>query len=81
MSPSIQQIKSAVRGQWSGILIDAGLPAECLEPGGHHAHFAVVMIDSAPRKMSMIPERCSAETASTIHRRSSQAMVSRPSLD
>ncbi len=35
MSTAIQEIKSAARGQWTGILIDAGLPAECLEPGGH----------------------------------------------
>jgi putative DNA primase/helicase len=35
MSPSIQEVKAAARGQWVGILIDAGMPAECLEPGGH----------------------------------------------
>jgi hypothetical protein len=33
--PSIQEVKAAARGQWTSILIDAGLPAECLEPGGH----------------------------------------------
>jgi hypothetical protein len=31
----IQEVKAAAIGQWVDILIDAGLPAECLEPGGH----------------------------------------------
>ena len=35
MNFSIHEIKTTARGQWTGILIDAGLPAECLEPGGH----------------------------------------------
>jgi hypothetical protein len=33
--PSIQEVKAAASGQWAGILIDAGMPSKCLEPGGH----------------------------------------------
>ena len=35
MSPSLQDVKAAARGQWTSILIDAGMPADCLVPGGH----------------------------------------------
>lgn len=31
----IQEVKAVAHGKWKGILIDAGLPADCLEPGGH----------------------------------------------
>jgi len=34
MSLSIQEVKATARGQWTGILIDAGMPADCLAPGG-----------------------------------------------
>ena len=31
----IQEVKAAASGQWTGILIDAGMPADYLEQGGH----------------------------------------------
>lgn len=31
----IQEVKAAASGQWTGILIDAGMPPNCLEQGGH----------------------------------------------
>lgn len=39
MSVSIREVKAAASGQWAGIFMDAGLPAECLEPGGHPCPF------------------------------------------
>ncbi len=35
MNVSIHEIKTTACGQWNGLLIDAGLPADCLQPGGH----------------------------------------------
>ncbi len=35
MTISIRELKAAACGQWAGILIDAGIAAHCLEPGGH----------------------------------------------
>ncbi len=35
MKISIPEIKAAARGKWTGILIDAGMPADCLDGRGH----------------------------------------------
>jgi phage/plasmid primase-like uncharacterized protein len=35
MSVSIREVKAAASGQWTSRLVDAGMPAHCLEPGGH----------------------------------------------
>ncbi len=35
MNFSIHEIKTTARGRWTGILIDAGLPAGCLDGRGH----------------------------------------------
>ncbi|MFN7878230.1 MAG: primase-helicase zinc-binding domain-containing protein [Pirellula sp.] len=35
MTVSIRETKAAAHGKWAGILMDAGLPTQCFEPGGH----------------------------------------------
>jgi hypothetical protein len=35
MKISIPEIKTAARGRWIGILVDAGIPADCLDGRGH----------------------------------------------
>ncbi len=52
--PSIQEVKAAALGRWTSILIDAGMPADCLKPGGNPAHCAVERIASTVPKMSTI---------------------------